>query len=55
MTYFASLFSVSTTLGYFRFDASDCITLGAWLAVTETLAGDSVLLVPSCWGGWNMF
>ena len=42
------------TLGYFLHAVSDHITRGAWLEVTVTLGGDAVLMLSSCWGGWNV-
>ena len=55
ITSFDFLFSISSTLGDFYLATSDRITLGDWLAVTDTLGGDAVLLVSYHWGGWNMF
>ena len=55
ITSFDFKFSISSTLGYLRLATSDRITLGYWLAITDTLGFDTGLVVSYSWGGCNIF
>ena len=51
----SNIWFVSSTLGECRLEVSLRSTLGAWLAVSDTLGGDTVSRVSAVSGGRNIF
>ena len=51
----SNILFVSSTLGDCRLEVSLRSTLGAWLAVSDTLGGDAVVRVSAVLGGRNIF